>query len=395
MQYLQSFALLSQLLRQNNHWWQFQPFHFVQSRWQQIAPELAQYLAQLPLDELQVLASDPAKRVQQLQVYIPDLEALFQLCQLPKQNDQPPDVSPHWQTGIPGKKWQQIQAFSQDIKQAGPVLEWCAGKGHLGRYLALLGHSQITSLEWQQALCDDGQRMAEKSALAQQFHQQDVFADDTRHYLQSEQTAVALHACGDLHQRLITLGSEQQLEAMYLSPCCYHLIQQEYYQPLSKQGQQRNLQLSKADLSMCLRQTVTGGARVKRLRQQELLWRLSFDCLQRQLRQTEQYMPLPTISGSILSQSFEEFVHWSCQRKQLPTATTAQIQNALAQGQQRLRANQEMELVQHCFQRPVEIWLALDKVLYLQQQGYEVELSEFCHTELTPRNLKISAHKLS
>ena len=50
-----------------------------------------------------------------------------------------------------------------------------------------------------------------------------------------------------------------------------------------------------------------------------------------------------------------------------------------------------IELVRHVFRRALEIWLVLDRGLYLQQAGYDVSLSEFCEKQLTPRNVLIQA----
>jgi len=50
--------------------------------------------------------------------------------------------------------------------------------------------------------------------------------------------------------------------------------------------------------------------------------------------------------------------------------------------------------VQHLFRRPLELWLVLDVAMYLQEQGYQVSLSELCAPELTPRNLLLQAVNL-
>jgi hypothetical protein len=39
----------------------------------------------------------------------------------------------------------------------------------------------------------------------------------------------------------------------------------------------------------------------------------------------------------------------------------------------------------------IELWLVLDRVLYLEQFGYRVTLSEFCEKQITPRNILIQA----
>ncbi|MCV5738612.1 hypothetical protein OFN56_42590, partial [Escherichia coli] len=58
-------------------------------------------------------------------------------------------------------------------------------------------------------------------------------------------------------------GSENGIAAMTISPCCYHLIQSEQYQPMSELGRASSLSLSKQELRIPLQQTVTGGERVR------------------------------------------------------------------------------------------------------------------------------------
>ena len=50
-----------------------------------------------------------------------------------------------------------------------------------------------------------------------------------------------------------------------------------------------------------------------------------------------------------------------------------------------------LELARLVFRRPLEVWLALDRTLFLARHGYRVCLAEFCARALTPRNLLISA----
>ena len=52
-----------------------------------------------------------------------------------------------------------------------------------------------------------------------------------------------------------------------------------------------------------------------------------------------------------------------------------------------------LELVRGLFRRPMELWLVLDRALYLSERGYEVQLGEFCDSHLTPRNLMLLAQR--
>ncbi len=52
-----------------------------------------------------------------------------------------------------------------------------------------------------------------------------------------------------------------------------------------------------------------------------------------------------------------------------------------------------LELVRGLFRRPLELWLLLDRALFLEEQGYQVRLGTFCAHELTPRNLLLLAER--
>ena len=62
-------------------------------------------------------------------------------------------------------------------------------------------------------------------------------------------------------------------------------------------------------------------------------------------------------------------------------------------GWQRLAQVRNLELVRGLFRRPLELWLLLDRALFLEEQGYQVRLGTFCAHELTPRNLLLLAER--
>lgn len=382
---------LTGFLSEHRSWWQFRPFHYAHNRWQYSHPGLYQQFEALSETELHELERDQNQRVHWLKPWMKGLSRVSSLCQLPMVPLEEQPYSPHWQRDIPGRKWQQIRQFSPHVPTEVPLVEWCAGKGHLGRYLSLSQQQNVRSLEWQSSLCEAGTVLASQHHAQQTFHVLDVFSQQTAEHLDPSQHAVAMHACCDLHQELVQQVTKLRLKGLSLSPCCYHLCRHDEYQPMSQQAQEHNLYLSRDDLSMCLRQTVTAGQKERQQRQQELLWRLAFDSYQRQLRNTEQYMPLPTLPKALLKGQFSEFILWCCERKQLQASVDISLEECLIQAEKRVRHNREMELIQHCFQRPIEIWLALDKVVFLQQQGYEAGLEVFCDYQLTPRNLIIKA----
>ena len=206
-------------------------------------------------------------------------------------NDFPTYVS----AGIKGRKWSQIQAFVAHTPYANNYLEWCAGKGHLGKLLAFEDRHPVHSLEWQKLLCEAGEQEAKRLKIPQTFTYADVLKGEGQEALANAHCAVALHACGDLHRELIKQAVAAHTASLCISPCCYHLTQDEYYLPLSQTAQQSSLTLRQADLKLAVKEVATAGAREQRLKQLELTYRLGFDAWQRTARQQDDYLPVPSI----------------------------------------------------------------------------------------------------
>src|SRR5690606_20337452 len=328
--------------------------------------------------------------------YYPDARHLHRLIQVSVAPImQQPSYNERLSHEVPGRKWQQIQAFVQALPvQSLPILEWCAGKGHLGRLAVQAMAAPVLSLEIDAQLCQEGQRLADRLHLPQQMQACDVLDEQVQQYFQAEQQALALHACGDLHVALLHQSCRQQLRALAVSPCCYHRTRDDLYQPLSRAAQASALQLSRQDRQLAVQESVTAGQRVRRLRDQEVCWRLGFDLLQRQLRGRDEYLPVPPIQKQHLTQgTFKQFCQWAAERKQLVLQGAIDFEAFEQAGRQRHLQIRQLELVCHLFRRPLELWLVLDRVLFLEEQGYQVSLHEFCERALTPRNLIIQAQQ--
>lgn len=392
----QQFAALDDFLIEHQALWRPRPFTERHLAWEQEHPELARWLRARSLEQAEAAHNHP----EQLPAPEPfaslacQSSALSRLPTLPQH--QMPASPSRLSVDVPGRKWQQIQALASHLSFIQPPshwLDWCAGKGHLGRLLASNG-GQLTCLEWDPQLVASGQQLSQRAGINAQHQQQDVLAADTAQHLHSEHCPVALHACGDLHVQLLKLASQTGCRQLAVVPCCYNRIHSSQYQPLSETAKASNLQLSVEDLRLPLSETVTAGARVRRQRDQSMAWRLGFDLLQRELRQCDEYLPTPSLPGDWLQKSFAQFCLDLAALKQLPAVTTWDWQALEAAGWQRLAEVRNLELLRSLFRRPLEIWLLLDRALYLEEQSYRVQLGEFCDSSLTPRNILLLGERL-
>ncbi|MFV0575148.1 MAG: methyltransferase [Vibrio sp.] len=394
----QTFSELDQLLSSNQDFWRFEPFQASRSSfelppsWQVLNP----FLDSLQPHDIAELKEDQQKLLAVIADKISDLSKLWDYCHLNEFATEASSKSDHHNVGIPGRKWQQINAMGKVALQVHQPdqswLEWCSGKGYLGQWLARESNLPVVSFEWQEQLCEAGQAMADKQQLPMQFVQGDALSESCISVFKPNQHAVALHACGDLHAHLIEHVCQQELPAVTLSPCCYHLIQTDKYQPLSQLGQQAQLQLSKSDLRIPLQETVTGGERVTRHREQEMSFRLGLDLLLQQEFAQQTYIPVPSIKKSQLSLGFAAFCEWAKQQKQWQfDFSGVDFDFWLRQGQKRFWQMEKLSLMQQVFRRPLEMWLVCDKALRLEEAGYKVQLGTFCQRDITPRNIIIQA----
>ncbi len=390
------FRQLNQGLEAHRQYWQFRPFSEHSFPWHSTTPTLSNWLNQLDPDDLEQLEKQPELAQQQLQNFIPGCKPLLSLSQLP-QLEFSSKEHPGWMSNhIPGRKWQQIQAFENAIdNQAQAYLEWCSGKGHLARLVAHQRQQPVVCIELQPKLCQQGQLLAQRHSLPMTFKVEDALHESSGQHITGDQHVLALHACGDLHTQLLRHSATRKPAQLSLSPCCYHLIKDETYSPLSTIGQSSQLVLDHHDLRLPLQQTVTAGARINRLRRIEVTWRLGFDQLQRKITGIDSYLNTPNIPKRLLSGTFADYCQWMADKKNLSVPIKTDFSLHLAEADERYLLVQKLELIRHLFRRPLELWLILDRALFLQQQGYQIKISEFCDYQLTPRNILIQARRKS
>jgi len=370
--------------------WHPQPFREIRPDWCEQWPALSDELLALPDDSVAFLNDDLPAALGLLTKHVPAVAAIAVLTELPTMPRQIlAERAGHWAWEIPGRKREQIEAFAAAAGNTGqPVLDWCGGKGHLGRLLALTWQTSVHTLEIDAGLCESGSALAHRAGAAQEF----VVADamETASWPQSGQHAVALHACGELHRRLIQQGVAQSVGQFDVAPCCYYRGVAERYQPLSDGLQ---LSLSRDDTRLAVTETVTASPRETRQRDRAMAWKLGFDAWRRQVS-GEAYRTFKPVPDIWMRAGFSEFLFKMAEREGLSLPSACVAHEFEARGWQRRHDLMRLSIVRHAFRRAIEVWLALDLAVYLEERGYAVSLGSFCDRHLTPRNLLISARRV-
>ncbi len=382
---------LEALLLAGQPLWRPAPFHELRPAWCADHPGYAAHLLGLEDAAVERLAGDNGALMALAARFLPALAPLADRTALPRLEPPPVVAQPREDRHVSGRKLAQIRAFAGGVGPlAAPALEWCAGKGHLGRLLAGPREpdaaGEVLSLEIDPDLCAEGARLAQRARVKQTFRIGDALAAESVPLLAGRH-AVALHACGDLHLALLRGAVERQSPALDLAPCCYYRIAAPRYEPLNPDA---GLALSRDELHLAVTETVTAGARDRRQRDRALAWKLAFLewRAEQGVARTRTFKPVP---AAWLGQGFAAWLARLAAREGLPEPGHDPDREAL--GWRRLAEVRRLELARLAFRRPLEIWLALDRALYLARHGYRVRLAEFCDRDLTPRNLLISARR--
>lgn len=382
---------LDGVLTEFRPWWQPQPFRDPRPAWVEAAPALAADLLALDDDSAEDLNRDGDAALAYVGRHLPEAAAVAALAEVAPAPRAPlPDPGRFWDWAIPGRKRTQITAFAAAARRSGrPLVDWCGGKGHLGRLLALHWQLPATCLELDGNLCAEGEALARRAGVDQRF----VAADALRSadFLRAGEHVVALHACGNLHRHALVAGIEQGVAAFDIAPCCYHRGVVKTYRPLSTAS---SLLLSYDDLRLAVTETVTASPRLTRERDRGMAWKLGFDAWRRHVA-GDAYRPFKSVPAAWLRLSFGDCCRRLAEREGLPSPGPVDTAALEAMGWRRRGEVIRLSIVRHAFRRPLEIWLAGDLACHLESRGYEVALRTFCARETTPRNLLLSARRVA
>lgn len=370
--------------------WMPSPFREARPAWCLTHPSLAEALLGLDDPTLAALSADDDAARAFLLPYLPALAEVPALIDLPVREAEPaPLIRAAWEF-IPGRKAAQIDAFATAVgKPQSPLVEWCAGKGHLGRRFLMAWGGEARALERNSELCCAGEALSVRAGLQQRFAVTDVLAPEAAASLAGAH-AIALHACGDLHRRLIDLAGPAGVKALDVAPCCYPLGADDWYRP---RGGDSVLTLDRNALRLAVTETVTASPRLAAASERLSAWKFAFIALREACTPGAPYRTFKPTPATWVSQGFGFFLQSLAAREQLPLDPSLEFAAAEAAGWARHRAARRLQLPRLACRRAIEVWLLHDLALALENGGFEAEVHRFCARTLTPRNVIVSARR--
>lgn len=391
-------AKLSEFLIEHEELWREAPWDR-EPAWGRRHPTLLAWVEQQTTadrTELEALSLAPwgAEAPEELRAWQETGEQLTRLPRLQRVASLPstePSRSESASHRIPLRKWQQVQELASVVlalrSPSGRYVDCCAGKGHLGRTLGRFTGRPLVLVDQDPSLCRKAAQLASRQGVAATVCCADVLTGAFSRVLQPDDLAVALHACGDLHLALAEQVISDRLHSAVLAPCCFYRTRRLPFAGLSRDGRCSGLRLDRAALSFatCGTAVAPAGTRARLARKQA--WHFAFSAWYRRTSGGAWPHPQREISRRTLAGDFTAFCVAMAKRGSVPPPEAAELSRLEADGWRFLSRAFELERVRHPFRRALEIWLLVDRALWLEEAGVDVEIGTFCSPALTPRNV--------
>lgn len=387
------FDALTALLSDHRAVWSSRPFTVDRAAWEDDHPALAAWCRARTPAELDALeaAGGAAELPEPLAGWWRESSTL---TALPRRAAPPLPHDHDAALAVPGRKWAQLRALGGAAAplaaEAGRVVDWCAGKGHLGRTIAARAGASLVAVERKPELVAAGRALARTQGVGARFLTADVLTAPLEG-VATGSVLVALHACGVLTDRALTRVVADGARGAVVAPCCYHRTPETVWSPRSAAGRARDLSLDRDALRLASAEETCAPRRRRRLRRRELAWRQGLDRLRREATGEARYRPLPSCPRSWLRGDFAGFVERMAAAHDVPLPARWDPAAFEAVGWARANAARGLGLARAPFRRALEVWLLLDRAFALEEAGWTVTLGRFCERAITPRDLSLVA----
>lgn len=328
-----------------------------------------------------------------------ELGALEQAPPLPGVNETP--VS--WLYMIPKKQHElaRLAPLAHDVFQRAGlerVLDLGGGQGHFAQTLAHHYQIPVESIDMDETVQKTGLARQQKkwpnSPTPVNFRTHRVDAVDPFFIsLMDEKTlATGLHTCGALAVSHIQAAATRRATVLNLG-CCYHKLRDGEYD-LSHEAKERALSWNQFALTLAAGPHRKITLRDVRMRNQVKRFRYALHFLLHDEFGLREQVSLGNCPESLYFGDFASYAQEQFSRLQL-TAPSAMALNAYQADPQRQAMIHQMitvGLARDALGRPLEVYLLLDRALWLEECGYQVHLQEVFDPHVSPRNIALCGH---
>ena len=330
------------------------------------------------------------------------------LCSLPGVKEYPPmpEDSFTWLFMIP-KKQHEIKKLAPHLnhlyqeKNITEMLDIGGGIGLLAQTMNNYYQMKVTSLDMDTVLQRTGKERHEKNAKdpGNKVSYKNIKVDDSFEFsdlLNGNIMPVGLHTCGKLALDIIRTSSRKKAPVIVNFGCCYHTLDKSCdLQNLSEFASSNDpLWMNKFALTLACRAHRKMDEKDYDLKLKVKLFRYAIHILLHDHYNIKKLVTLGNSSPKLYDESFGTYALEQFKRINLrPRHTLEELNDFYNDPKLQLLIERMLAggLIRNALGRVLELYLLLDRAIFLQEQGYNVQIEEFFDEELSPRNIGLTA----
>lgn len=292
------------------------------------------------------------------------------------------------------KKIHEIQAISQLVKNKKfkRFVDFGGGVGHLCQYLAVTQNRDTLCLDREQDLLSSGEQRVDryfkdhrnsikfKQAL---ISKEMVKSDEIKNLISPDDCLLGLHACGSLSNYLIEYSVQNKNQLLNFG-CCYHKCDSMEHFNLSSKAE---LNITMHGLTMAAMSNIhlTPESLEERRKVKRLRYAAHFFL---QSKGIKEFKSLGSPNKKLYDQSFSEYFitlspesEWSKE----------ELEDFISKEdiQKKIHFTFMADFVRGLFARLIEIYILMDRALYMNEHSGTVELVQLFDRRISPRNIAI------
>jgi len=381
---MSQFEELSRFLLDTHCLWSENPYFHEELSWSARFPDFWKWVEDLSDSDVDSFEHNPENEPKAPEKWLALYRQIQKLTRFPRDVKEI-DLKPGVLWRVPQRKSLQIRSFLSTLRPylGMDLIDWCAGKGHLGRSAASLGGGSLLQVEHCEELCREARRLNGRIGIDSRVECIDVLLQEAEWPEQA--LLLAMHACGDLGDAAI--GLHRRIGGvMALAPCCHHKIESDHYVPKSVYGKGTGLFFDRSVLHFSVAFETVASSRNRRLRRQEMDYRCALSAAR-----GKWHVASRSCSRSWFQLPFCSFAFKMARRDGFEL--DGDLDEYLKEGRRRSVRIRARAMVRSPFRRAIESWLALDRAISLQEMGRQVSIVEFCDRLASPRNLLLLARQ--
>lgn len=305
-----------------------------------------------------------------------------ELSNLPKANFSSHPIPKHHLHKMTEKKRHEISLLLDQLASDEKLFDLGSGAGHLSGVLLEGNQKQSLCVDQDPALQEIGKKKLEHLKSRLKFKTL-KFDQETPPLTSKDYTLLGLHSCGELSLDMMRYGVRHQYKKIVSYGCCYHKLN-----CLNLSGVQ-NLRISNHALTMAAKS-------YKKMTEKEFLQRESV----KRYRYTLHFIMRDQLGlsfrtlGNGLKSDYQGTFESYC-RKFVPETqrfSASELEKLYLTYRKEYERFLRFGIIRSSLSRPLEVYLSLDRCIYLMKNGFKIEIQEVFNRSLSPRNISIVGH---